>query len=303
MCYTPAVTRRGLLLFGSLCVIWGIPYLLIRVAVRELSPATLVFGRTALAAALLLPIAASRGEIRPLLRRLHWVLAFAGIEIAAPWLLLGSAEEHLTSSLTGLLLAAVPLIGAVVAGISGDDDPLGGRRLVGLLLGLGGVAALVGLDLGSVKLVPLVEVGIVAVCYAIGPIVLTRSLSDLPRLGVIAVSLAACAIGYAPVAAAQWPSSVPAGRVLASVVTLAVVCTAVAFIVFFALIAEVGPARATVITYVNPAVAALLGVTILAEPFTAGMVVGFALVLAGSVLATAPSSGRAAPRTFAAAEP
>ena len=297
------MTKRGWLLFGSLCVIWGIPYLLIRVSVRELTPATLVFGRTALASALLLPVAAKRGELRPLAARWRPLLAFAVIEIAAPWLLLGSAERRLTSSLTGLLLAAVPLIGAVVAGLSGDDDPLGGRRLLGLLLGLGGVSALVGLDVGGTSLAPLAEVGSVAVCYAVGPIVLARTLSDLPSLGVIAASLTACAIGYAPVAAFQLPSKVPAGRVLASVVALAVVCTAVAFVVFFALIAEVGPARATVITYVNPAVAALLGVTVLNEPFSVGMAAGFALVLAGSVLATQPNRSRRGRTTVAAAEP
>jgi drug/metabolite transporter (DMT)-like permease len=297
------VTRRGWLLFGSLCVIWGIPYLLIRVSVRELTPATLVFGRTALASALLLPVAAKRGELRPLIAGWRPLLVFAVIEIAAPWLLLGSAEQRLTSSLTGLLLAAVPLIGAVVAGVTGDDDPLGGRRLVGLLLGLAGVSALVGLDVGGTSITPLAEVGIVAVCYAVGPIVLSRSLSELPRLGVIAVSLTACAIGYAPVAALQLPSRLPAGRVLASVATLAVVCTAVAFIVFFALIAEVGPARATVITYVNPAVAALLGVTVLSEPFTLGMAAGFALVLAGSVLATQPGRSRGGRPEVATAEP
>ena len=297
------MTKRGWLLFGSLCVIWGIPYLLIRVSVRELTPATLVFGRTALASALLLPVAAKRGELRPLAARWRPLLGFAVIEIAAPWLLLGSAERRLTSSLTGLLLAAVPLIGAVVAGLSGDDDPLGGRRLLGLLLGLGGVSALVGLDVGGTSLAPLAEVGSVAVCYAVGPIVLARTLSDLPSLGVIAASLTACAIGYAPVAAFQLPSKVPAGRVLASVVALAVVCTAVAFVVFFALIAEVGPARATVITYINPAVAALLGVTVLNEPFSVGMAAGFALVLAGSVLATQPNRSRRGRTTVAAAEP
>jgi drug/metabolite transporter (DMT)-like permease len=285
-------------------VLWGIPYLLIRVAVRELTPATLVFGRTSIAALLLVPIAAKRGELRPLLA--HWrpLLAFAGIEIALPWLLLGTAERRLTSSLTGLLLAAVPLIGAVVASATGDDDRIGGRRLAGLLLGLGGVSALVGLDIGGTSIAPLAEVGTTAVCYAVGPIVLSRWLSDLPRLGVIAASLAVCAIGYAPVAAFQLPTSLPEGRVLASVVTLAVVCTAIAFVIFFALIADVGPARATVITYVNPAVAALLGVTVLNESFTAGMGVGFALVLAGSVLATAPSTSAAArSRPVATAEP
>jgi drug/metabolite transporter (DMT)-like permease len=285
------MSRRTWVLFGAMCVIWGIPYLLIRVAVRELTPATLVFGRTLLGAAILLPFAAARGELRGLWRHRWPLLAFAAIEIAAPWFLLGSAEKRLTSSLTGLLLAAVPLIGAVVATFSGDDDPLGGRRLVGLLLGLAGVAALVGLDLGNTDVLALVEVGATAVGYAVGPIILARWLSGVPGLGVMAVCLTACAVGYAPVAAFELPSKLPAGRVLASVVCLAAVCTAVAFVLFFRLIAEVGPTRATVITYVNPAVAAVLGVTVLSERFTAGMAAGFALVLAGSVLATRPATG------------
>ena len=135
----------------------------------------------------------------------------------------------------------------------------------------------------------------VAVCYAVGPFLLSRYLADLPGLGIIATSLAATTLVYAPVAAIEWPSSTPAAKVIASVVTLAVVCTAVAFVLFFALIAETGPVRATVITYVNPAVAALLGVAVLNERFTVGMAVGFALVLAGSVLATRASAAPPAP--------
>jgi drug/metabolite transporter (DMT)-like permease len=274
------------LLFGAMCVIWGIPYLLIRVAVRELTPATLVFGRTALGALILLPVALRRRELGAL--RPYWkpLLAFAVVEIAAPWVLLAKAEERLTSSLTGLLIAAVPLVGAAITAVTGDDDRLGARRLGGLLLGLVGVAAIVGLDAKGTSAVAVAEIGAVAVCYAVGPIILTRWLSDLPSLGVIAASLTVCAIAYAPVAAFQLPSSLPSGRVLLSVVGLAVICTAVAFLIFFELIAEVGPVRATVITYVNPAVAALLGVTLLSESFTAGMGAGFALVLCGSVLAT-----------------
>lgn len=269
-----------------MCVIWGVPYLMIRVAVRELTPATLVFGRTALGALILLPIAAARRELGAL--RPYWrpLLAFAVVEIAVPWVLLATAEKRLTSSLTGLLIAAVPLVGAAITTVTGDDDRLSGRRLGGLLLGIAGVAAIVGLDAKGTSVLALGEIAVVAVCYAVGPIILTRSLSELPSLGVIAASLAVCALGYAPVAAFQLPSSMPAGRVLLSVVGLAVICTAIAFLIFFELIAEVGPVRATVITYVNPAVAALLGVTILSESFTAGMGIGFALVLAGSVLAT-----------------
>jgi drug/metabolite transporter (DMT)-like permease len=296
------MSRRTLVLFGAMCVIWGIPYLLIRVAVRELTPATLVFARTALGAGILIPLAVARGELGRVWAYRWPLVAFAAIEIAMPWLLLARAEQRLTSSLTGLLLAGVPLIGAVVATFSGDDDPLGGRRLFGLLLGLVGVAAIVGLDVGGTSVAALAEVGGTAVGYAVGPIILTRWLSDLPGLGVIAASLAVCAIGYAPVAAFQLPSSLPAGRVLASVAGLAAVCTALAFVLFFQLIADVGPTRATVITYVNPAVAALLGVTILSERFTAGMGLGFALVLAGSVLATRPASSRAGPTAVVAAE-
>jgi drug/metabolite transporter (DMT)-like permease len=280
------VTRRGALLFALMCVIWGIPYLLIRVAVRELAPVTLVFFRTAIGALLLTPVAAYRGELRPLLR--HWrpLLAYTAVEVAIPWVLLARAEIKLTSSLTGLLIAAVPLVGAVIVTLTGDRERLGGRRWLGLLVGIVGVAAIVGLNLGQVDVVALVEIGFVAVGYAVGPIILSRSMTDLPAYGVVAGSLLLTGIVYAPFAAANWPSAVPSAHVVESILGLAIVCTALAFLVFFALIAEVGPVRATVITYINPAVAAVLGVTLLNEHLTRGMVLGFVLVLAGCVLAT-----------------
>jgi drug/metabolite transporter (DMT)-like permease len=280
------LTRRGALLFASMCVIWGIPYLMIRVAVRELAPVTLVFLRTGIAALLLTPFAAFRGELRPLLR--HWrpVVAYTAVEVAIPWVLLARAETKLTSSLTGLLIAAVPLVGALVVTFTGERDRQGGRRWLGLLVGIAGVAALVGLDVGQVNVLALAEVGAVAVCYAVGPIILSRSLSAEPALGVVAASLVLTTIVYAPFAAGNWPGSMPSTHVVESVLGLAVICTALAFLLFFALIAEVGPVRATVITYINPAVAAVLGVTLLSERLTTGMIVGFALVLGGCALAT-----------------
>jgi drug/metabolite transporter (DMT)-like permease len=280
------MTRRGALLFAAMCVIWGIPYLMIRVAVRELAPVTLVFFRTAIGALLLTPVAAYRGELRPLLA--HWkpLLAYTAVEVAIPWVLLARAETKLTSSLTGLLIAAVPLVGALIVTLTGDRDRLGGRRWLGLLVGIAGVAALVGLDVGQVDVVALAEVGLVAVGYAIGPIILSRSMSDLPPYGVVASSLLLSALVYLPFAAVRWPQSVPSAHVLESVLGLAVICTALAFLIFFGLIAEVGPMRATVITYVNPAVAGILGVSLLSEDLTSGMIVGFALVLVGCVLAT-----------------
>jgi drug/metabolite transporter (DMT)-like permease len=280
-------------MFASMCVIWGIPYLLIKVAVRDLTPATLVFFRTALSALLLLPIALHRGQVRPLTR--FWVplLAFTLVEIAIPWILLASAETRVSSSLTGLLIAAVPLVAALIMRTTGQRERLEGRRAAGLLLGMVGVAALVGLDVHGSNPFALVAIAGVVIGYAIGPIILTRYMRDLPGLGVIAVSLAASAVVYAPVAAVQWPSSMPSAKVIASVVVLSVVCTAVAFLIFFELIAEVGPVRASVFTYVNPAVAAILGVALLGESFTTGMGVGFVLVLAGSILATRPAATRA----------
>lgn len=279
------MSRRSLTLFAAMCVIWGIPYLLIRVAVRELSPAFLVFARTGLAALLLLPLAARRGQLRMLLPRWRPLLLFAVVEIAVPWLLLSRAEERLPSSLTGLLVAAVPLVGAVVTAAAGSADRLDRRSWLGLLVGILGVAALVGLDFGRVGVVPLLEVCVVVLGYATGPIVLSRRLADLPSLGIVAASLTATALAYAPVAALQLPAHLRVDVIL-SVAGLAVICTALAFLLFFDLIADVGPVRATVITYVNPAVAAVLGVLALNERFSAGMGLGFALVLGGSVLAT-----------------
>jgi drug/metabolite transporter (DMT)-like permease len=280
------MSRRGLLLFAAMCVIWGIPYLLIRVAVEELSPAALVLGRTAVGALLLLPIAFFRRDLRGLLPFWLPLLAFAAIEIALPWVLLGAAEQRVSSSLTGLLIAAVPLVGAVIARTTGDRERLGLQSAIGLAVGLAGVAAIVGLNLEGTSAVSLAEIFLVAVCYAVGPAILQRWLAGLPALGVISVSLGLTALAYAPIAAFSLPEQAPSAKVVLSVLALAVVCTALAFLLFFALIAEIGPVRATVITYVNPAVAAVLGVALLDERFTVGMGVGFVLVLAGSVLAT-----------------
>ena len=223
-----------------------------------------------------------------MLKRWLPLLVFATVEISVPWLLLSSAETRLSSSLTGLLIAAVPLVGAVLTRTTGSRDRIGATSVAGLVIGVVGVGAIVGLDVGGAGVLPLAEVAGVAVGYAVGPIILSRYLADVPGLGVIAVSLAVSALVYAPIAAFQLPHEPPSGKVIASVVTLAVICTAVAFLLFFLLIAEVGPVRATVITYVNPAVAAALGVGLLGERFTTGMGVGFVLVLLGSVLATRP---------------
>lgn len=296
------MTRRSWALFAAMCVIWGIPYLLIRVAVRDFAPGTLVFARCGIGGLVLLPLALTRGGFGPVLRRWRPLLAFSVIELAIPWLLLSDAERVLSSSLTGLLVSAVPLVGVLVARLAGSDDRGGGLlRYAGLLLGLVGVVVLLGLDVGQVHAGALVELAVVTVGYAVAPVIMVRHLADLPSIPVVSASLLLTAVGYLPYAVLHRPRSVSlhAGS---SVVVLALVCTALAFIVFFALIAEIGPARATVITYVNPAVALLLGVVLLGERFTLGIAVGFPLILLGSVLAarrTKPAARDAAP--FAAA--
>jgi drug/metabolite transporter (DMT)-like permease len=293
------MSRRGWVLFLAMGVIWGVPYLLIKVAVEELEPSVLVLARTVLAGLLLLPLAAARGHLRPLLPSWLPILAFAAIEICVPWLLLGVAEQRLSSSLTGLLIAGVPLVGALLAWfggarLTGGDERPDLRRVVGLLVGLAGVGALVGFEVGSGDASAVLAIAVVAVCYAVGPMILARWLSHLPGLGVITVSLLLTAAVYLPVGLAQAPTGWPSAEVAWSVVGLAVVCTALAFVVFFELIAEVGPTRSTVITYLNPAVALLLGVAVLDEAFTVATAVGFALILLGSVLATRGPSRRPA---------
>jgi len=279
------LSRRGWLLFLAMGVIWGIPYLFIKVAVEHLTPASLVFLRTTVAALLLMPIAAWRGELRPLLPYWRPLLVYTAVELAIPWLFLARAEQRLSSSLTGLLLAAIPLVGALLGWFT-KIDRLDWRRTLGLAIGIAGVAALVGLDLGRDDTVAVLQMAIVAVGYAVGPWVLARYLGGAPALGVVAASLAITTVVYIPPAVVELPRAWPPAEAVIAVLVLAVVCTAVAFLVFFRLIDEVGPVRATVITYLNPAVAIALGVIFLGEPFTVGLVVGFVLVLLGSALAT-----------------
>jgi drug/metabolite transporter (DMT)-like permease len=292
------VSRRGWVLFIAMSVIWGIPYLLIKVADEGVSVPVLVFARTGVAALLLLPLALRRRQVRVLLPHWRWLTVFAVVEIIGPWFLLSNAERRLSSSMSGLLVATVPIIGAVLAKLTGDRERLTAVRLTGLLIGLGGVALLAG-GATSGSAWPVVEVLLTATGYAIGPLIASRKLGELPGLGMTAVCLGAAALVYAPAAALTLPHSLPAARVLASLAVLAVVCTAAAFLLFFRLIAEVGPARATVITYLNPAVAVALGAGVLGERVTPVIAVSFVLILGGSVLATrrAAPAGQAAPAT------
>ena len=279
---------RAWLLFGAMALLWGIPYLFIAVAVDTYSPAAVVAGRTLLGAVLLLPFALKQNALRPAFSKIGWVLAFGAIEMAGPFLLLGHAEQTLPSGLTGLLVATVPLFAAIIAFGGGDRSMLKPARLIGLLVGFAGVFVIVagpGLAIeGGGGLVAVGEVLLVAVLYAIAPFVIATKLRDVPSLGTITLALFAVGIFYTPIAFLT-QNQVPSIESTLSLAALGVLCTALAFIAFFALIARVGPVRAPLFTYVNPVVAILLGTIILAEPLTPGLLIGFPLVILGCWLA------------------
>ncbi len=291
------MTRRGLILFAILGVAWGIPYLLIKVAVGELEPAMVVLSRSLLGGLLLLPLALYRKQVLVVLKRWRPLLAYTALEIVIPWFFLSTAEQRLPSSTAGLLLAVIPLVGIAVAFFFGRPAKLSAGNWIGILLGMLGVAALVGFDVAGSDLIGVAQLAIVVVGYAIGPAILSKYMSDLPPIGVVTVSLLIAAIVYVPVVSLTggWPTEVPSPEVILSLIGLGVVCSALAFLVMFALVAEIGPMRMTTITYVNPAVAIIAGVLILHEPFTIWTAVGFVLVLGGSYLVTRKRAEPVAP--------
>jgi drug/metabolite transporter (DMT)-like permease len=290
------VSRRGWALFLAMSVIWGVPYLLIKVAVDEVQPVVVVFVRCVVGAALLLPWTIARGQLRPALR--HWkaLLAFTVLEMTGPWLLISWAEQSLSSSLTGLLVAGVPFAAALAARLSGEEDRLTPLRLLGMAVGVVGIAVLLGLDLEGAQLLPILAIALVVVGYATAPMIVSRALPDVPGVAASSIALFVTAVVYAPFALPRIGQvGAASADALVSLILLGVVCTALALALFFALIREVGPQRALVITFVNPAVAVLLGVWLLDEPFTLGIALGLPLVLAGCVLATGRGARTAPP--------
>ena len=294
------MTARGWWLFVALAIIWGMPYLFIKEAVESISPAAMVAGRTLLGALILLPLAIRSKALRPAPKVWPWVLAFGAVEMAGPFLLLGHAEQTLPSGLTGLLVATVPLFAVIIALIGGDRSALSPWKIVGLLMGFGGVAVVVwgpGLASGgTVALVAVGEVLVVAVCYAIAPFIIATKLKGVPSLGSITLALGAVGLFYLPIGLLT-QHEVPTTRSIISLVLLGILCTAIAFVLLFALIAEVGPVRAPLITYINPIVAILLGVLILGEHLSPGLLFGIPLVIVGCWLAA--TGGRVRPRKSA----
>ena len=283
-----AMTRRGWTLFLMMAVIWGLPYLLIRVAVRQLDPGVLVLLRTSPVAILLAPFVLAQRQFTQLWRHLRWITVFGIIEFGIPWYLMSTAERHITSSLTSLLICGVPLFAVVAQSIRRTEEHITRRRYLGLAVGAFGVALLVGLDLRGGSLTWIVLMLVVCLGYAIGPMILATKLADVPGVVVAAGATGVVALGWVPWDVAHWPSHI-SSETWICVAVLSVVCTAGAFLIFFELIKEVGATRSVVVTYFNTAIAVVLGVIGLHEPLTAAIIVGFPLVLVGSILATSRS--------------
>jgi drug/metabolite transporter (DMT)-like permease len=303
--YHRGMTRRAWLLFAAVSLLWGVPYLFIKVAVAELPPVTVVFARVALAALLLWPVAVRRGALRGLRRRLPWLLVVALLEIAVPFLLISIGEQHVTSSLTGLLIASLPLFVALLALRFDAAERVGGLRLLGLVVGIGGVAALLGVDIGGdrTQLFGAAMVLLATCCYAASTLVVKHAFSDAPMLGVVTAATLIATVLLAPFTIAFTPARVPSTHVILALLALGALCTAAALTMFFTLIVEAGPSRAAVITYLNPAVAVALGVAILGEPLTVAIVAGFVLIIAGSWLSTRRAARPPEPVTTAGGNP
>jgi drug/metabolite transporter (DMT)-like permease len=286
------MTRKGWLLFIAVSVFWGIPYFFIKIAVRELDPAVVVFARAAIAAAVLIPMAIYAKTLRQLFR--HWpiILLFSIIHMVGAFLLISYGEQHVSSSLTSLLIAANPLLVALLALGFDKSERVNGSRLLGLLIGMVGLVVLLGFDVGGdgQQWLGAAFILLAATGYAIGALLLKhRPLVELPRVSVAAAECSITTIILLPLTLSRLPSTMPSLGVIASLLILGLICTAIALPTFFALIAEVGASRGTVITYVNPAVSVLLGVTLLHEQLTIATVAGFLLIIAGSYLSTTGS--------------
>lgn len=282
------MTLRVWLAFLALCVIWGLPYFFIKVAVAEVSPLLVAWGRLTLGALVLLPIAWKMGALRNLEKHYGYLVLFAVVELVLPFYLIALGEKSISSSLAGILLSAVPLAVLMIAPLVGVKEHISARRLVGLAVGLIGVVALLGIDslhttqewLGAGCIL------ISTLGYAYGPLIIQRHLKDAHPLGVVAASTAIGFVILLVPALLSLPSVVPSAATITSVAVLGIVCTALGLVLFVYVISNAGASRAAVVTYVNPAVAVLLGVWLLDERFGLGAGIGLVLILLGCWMAT-----------------
>lgn len=282
------MTRKSWSLFVAVGILWGIPYLLIRVAVRDFSPAMVVFSRVLIGALILVPLSMRQKSFNAALRNYKYIFLYAAVEIMGPWFLITNAEMKISSGLAGLLVATVPIWATIYASMTGDKTVWHRKRLMGLAIGFVGLVAVVGIESlsGKNSLWAIFSILVAAVGYALAPNMIMKKLPNVSGLAINALAMTMAGLVYAPFAILQWPTGHVSRDSLLSVIALGIFPTAMAFVVFFAVLKEIGPARASLVTYLNTAFAVVLGVLILSEPLTLGILIGLPLVLAGSYFAS-----------------
>ena len=281
--------------FGLVGFLWGIPYLLMRVAVEDFPPAAVVAGRTLIGASILIPIAIYRKKFNGAVLGFKFVAFYALLEMIGPWILITTAEQKISSGLAGLLVSTVPIFATIITSMRGDHSVWQFKRIFGIVVGFLGLILVVGIEslTGSADLLSIVMVLIASVSYAYAVIMILSNLPLVDGIAINGLAMALTTIFWGPVAIAQWPSNISMNSAL-SLIALGVLSTAFAFILFFKLMEDIGPARGSLVTYVNTAVAVVLGVIILKEPLTAGILIGLPLVLVGSYLASKKSQDKVA---------
>ena len=283
------MSRKSALIFALVGVLWGIPYLFIKVAVDEengYAPAIVVFGRVLIGAAILIPLAIRDRSIFGAFRGIKYVAVYALLEMVIPWILIGTAEQKISSGLAGLLIASVPIWSNLITYFQGDKDALKASRIVGISLGFLGVVLIVGIETltGSSDPLSILMVIVSAIAYAYAVIMIRNKLPDVSGIAINAVAMVLTAIFYLPFTIALWPDHTVSREATYSVIALGIFSTGIAFAFFFTLMADIGPTRASVVTYWNTAIAVVLGVIILSEPITVGIGSGLPLVMLGSWL-------------------
>lgn len=283
------MSRRALFHFALSGFFWGIPYLLMKVAVRDIPPTVIVCGRVLIGAAILIPIAIHQKVLMDAIRGWRYVLPYAIFEMMIPWILITNAEKKISSGLAGLLIATVPIWSTIFASLSGDKTVWHSKRLVGLVVGFVGLIGLVGYEsiIGSSDPLSIAMMLVTAMSYSFAVNMISQKLPDVSGIAINGLAMVFTAVAYLPLMILQFPETNTVSTESAlSLIILGVFSTALAFISFFIVLKEIGPARASIGTYVNTAVAVVLGVLILSEPLTPGIIVGLPLVMIGSFLAS-----------------
>ena len=282
------MTRKSWILFGLVGFLWGIPYLLMKVAVADIPPPLIVAGRTLIGAAILIPIAIKKNTFKDAINGIKYVIPYAVLEMVGPWILITSAEKEISSGLAGLLVATVPFFASIFSSLRGDHSVWQPKRIFGLVIGFVGIIALVGIEsiTGTSNPKAIAMVILASIMYAYAVLMITTNLPGVDGIAINGVAMGLTCLFYTPIAIATWPSNPVSTQAITALVALGVFSTAIAFMLFFIVIVEIGVARGSLTTYVNTAVAVVLGILILNEPITLGIIVGLPMVLLGSYLAS-----------------